>query len=169
MSTKDCIAKKHAQELRGLLQGLMLDDELDDSEVQALSAWLEAHDGLCRTPPFAELHQKVDRILEDGKITEDERAELIGWSGLFLDSEPFAETTMSSMTRLQALLVGIAQDGKVTEDEVDALGEWMLDYEDHREHWPFKQTWELLDRICADGVISTDERAEVLLFCESFA
>lgn len=73
------------QFLSGLVHGIMADGELSDREVAALSSWVNANDFLAGTYPFDEIHGMLCAILADGKITEDERNQLMALFSNFLD------------------------------------------------------------------------------------
>nr|DAV29994.1 MAG TPA: DNA ligase-like protein [Caudoviricetes sp.] len=73
------------QFLSGLVHGIMADGELSDREVAALSSWVNANDFLAGTYPFDEIHGMLCVILADGKITEDERNQLMALFSNFLD------------------------------------------------------------------------------------
>lgn len=64
-------------ELLGLAEGLISDHVLADTEVQFLDQWLKHHDAIAHTWPGDVLHQRVQHVLADGKVTEEERAHLI--------------------------------------------------------------------------------------------
>lgn len=73
------------QFLSGLVHGIMADGELSDREIAALSSWVNANDFLAGTYPFDEIHGMLCAILADGKITEDERNQLMALFSNFLD------------------------------------------------------------------------------------
>lgn len=73
------------QFLSGLVHGIMADGELSDKEISALSSWVNANDFLAGTYPFDEIHGMLCAILADGKITEDERNQLMALFSNFLD------------------------------------------------------------------------------------
>lgn len=70
-------------ELVGLCRGLIADDKISTAEIMYLSSWLE-NAGFIAEWPASEIAQTVERILEDGVITKEEKQELkILIQGLF--------------------------------------------------------------------------------------
>ena len=61
--------------LYGHLKGISLDDELNNDEIGKLHGWLESHESLCGQWPFSEIKERLDVILSDDVVDEDEREE----------------------------------------------------------------------------------------------
>lgn len=157
------------QSLAGIAQGIALDYEVSDAEVGVLTEWLSLHSALLNRQPFKDLADLVARVLEDGKIDDDERDEILDWCQRFSSHESVAvKTTTDALRRLHGVLHGIAADGEVTAQEVVDLGDWLQDHHELIDIWPFCDLHELLDRVLADGVVDDDERAQVLAFCQPF-
>lgn len=88
------------QFLNGMVHGMMADGKLDDAEIRTLHVWLDANDFLQGSYPFDELTTLVHTILEDGKITTDERNSLLSFmSNLveFKDSYNLIEADYASL------------------------------------------------------------------------
>jgi len=66
---------KTSQELIGLCNGILADDKITTAEVRYLSSWLEDA-GCINEWPASEIAQLLERILEDGKVTKEEKSEL---------------------------------------------------------------------------------------------
>ncbi len=73
------------QFLSGLIHGIMADGELGDSEVSALSAWINANDFLSGTYPFDEINSMLCDVLSDRVITHEEREQLMALFGEIID------------------------------------------------------------------------------------
>ena len=73
------------QFLSGLLHGIMADGVLDDREVHALSAWLNANRYLAGCYPFDEIDSLVSSTLADKKIDQEERERLMAYFSNFID------------------------------------------------------------------------------------
>lgn len=88
------------QFLNGMVHGMMADGKLDDKEIHALRLWLDTNDFLQGCYPFDELTTLVHTILEDGKITTDERNSLLAFmSNLveFKDSYNLVESDFATL------------------------------------------------------------------------
>ena len=62
-------------ELVGLCKGLIADDKITTPEVRFLNSWLEDA-GCINEWPASEIAQLLERILEDGKVTKEEKGDL---------------------------------------------------------------------------------------------
>lgn len=73
------------QFLSGLIHGIMADGELSDEEISKLKSWIDANDYLAGTYPFDEINSLLYSALEDKKISEDERQQLMAFFGNLID------------------------------------------------------------------------------------
>ena len=64
-------------ELIGFLTGVAADGVLNDDEVSAMSFWLEENASIRATWPASVVVNRLELILEDGIITEEERSDLL--------------------------------------------------------------------------------------------
>jgi NAD-dependent DNA ligase len=69
--------RQSAAQLVGIAAGLVADRILTDGEIQFLHGWLEAHDEVSVAWPGNIILARVHAVLEDGIITDAERAYLI--------------------------------------------------------------------------------------------
>lgn len=60
--------------LLGIIQGIMADQQLNDTEIHGLNNWLNINAG--ETWPASLIKAKVNKILEDGIVTNSERQDL---------------------------------------------------------------------------------------------
>ena len=67
---------KALQELQGILFGVICDNVLNDDEILFIEKWLDSHKELKGNYPYDKIYSKIEDVLEDGIITEDERADL---------------------------------------------------------------------------------------------
>lgn len=66
-----------AATLVGMVQGVLSDGELQDSEIAFLRAWLLGNKVASQSWPGNVLHMRIEQCLEDGVITPDERQHLM--------------------------------------------------------------------------------------------
>ena len=66
-----------ADELVGFLTGVASDGILNDQEVEALSSWLNRNESIRDKWPASVVVNRLNHILEDGLITEEERQDLL--------------------------------------------------------------------------------------------
>lgn len=72
---KQADAAKTMPELIGICRGLIADDKITTAEVKFLNSWLEDVSFISEWPA-SEIAQTMERILEDGIITKEEKEEL---------------------------------------------------------------------------------------------
>lgn len=70
------VADRQTTQLIGIAQGLIADGHLNDGEIHFLHKWLVANEAVQANPLISLLVQRIDEILADGVIDEDERADL---------------------------------------------------------------------------------------------
>jgi len=144
MRTADLHLQRSTETLLGYLQGIACDDHLSDLEIANLQGWLETHHALRQHYPFDEITVRVESILQDSVIDEEERADLLEWcADLSLDTHPVYELIDMATRQLHGVLHGIQSDGKVTEEEVYGLRDWLEHFRIFRGAWPFSDAFAL--------------------------
>lgn len=79
--------KESLGELLGLARGMLADQELSNSEINVMRAWLADHADLARSFPGNVIQSRVEAVLEDGIITEEERNHLVETLAQLLDGK----------------------------------------------------------------------------------
>jgi len=73
----DRITSRQIDELIGLARGLVADNHINQQEVEFLQKWLAANLHISGQPIVHTLYRRVDEILADGIVDDDEKAELL--------------------------------------------------------------------------------------------
>lgn len=71
--------------LHGVLNGIGIDGVIEQGEVWGLRDWLQNYDTFKHHWPFSHTWTLVGRILEDGKVTEEEKKELLDFCRRFVE------------------------------------------------------------------------------------
>lgn len=71
------VVRKSLNNLMGIVNGLVCDNNLTDTEIQFLATWLEENQHVANQYPANIVFRRVSEVLADGVITEAERAELL--------------------------------------------------------------------------------------------
>lgn len=74
---RKAIDDRHIDTLIGLSKGLLADGRIDPSEAQALHQWLTQARASSRHPVILNLLSRVDEMLADGMLDQDESSELL--------------------------------------------------------------------------------------------
>lgn len=72
--------------LHGVLNGIGIDGTINDEEVWGLHGWLQNYTVLKNHWPFSGTWTLIERILEDGKVTEEEKKELLDFCRRFVET-----------------------------------------------------------------------------------
>lgn len=154
--------------LRGIIMGINSGEAANEKEIAELTNWCSLHENLRTQHPFSELLPKVDTVLEDGEIDEDEREDLLWLCENFTGEGEYYDLISSKIQFLHGLVHGIMADGRLTNQEIRALQDWLLDQEDLKGTYPFDEIDALLTEILADQFITEDERASLMAFLSNF-
>lgn len=73
--------------LQGICYGIIADGEVNKHEVYMLKNWLEENEHLSNEEPYKKFHKIILRVLEDGKVDNEESKELQELFTKFLKSE----------------------------------------------------------------------------------
>jgi NAD-dependent DNA ligase len=71
------ILRREVSELLGLCRGIIADGVVSPEEVQFLTNWLATHPMACCSFPGSAIVARLQRIYEDGVVTEEERTDLL--------------------------------------------------------------------------------------------
>jgi NAD-dependent DNA ligase len=73
----DRITSRQIDELIGLARGLAADGDLNQPEVEFLQKWLAANLAVSQQPLIRTLYHRIDAVLADGVVDEDEKSTLL--------------------------------------------------------------------------------------------
>lgn len=93
-------ADSEVQELLGLAKGIIADGVVTDEEANALRKWMRANAYAADVWPLTVLSDRLGRIFADGRVDDEERAELFELLCAATGEKPSASTEMNRATRL---------------------------------------------------------------------
>ena len=73
-----------------------------------------------------------------------------------------------AMQSLAGVVQGISLDHEISNAEIGVLSDWLAMYASLLHRQPFGELAELVERILADGVVTAEEREELLDWCQRF-
>jgi hypothetical protein len=132
------------RKLEGIVNGILVDSIIEDSEIRQLEMWCSDYRDLCEAHPFNQIVPYINRILAEGRISSEEMETLQWFIGqLYQDSvredaglaagntdsvagRAVAEAAReAAVDRLTGLLCGIMADGSINAAELATLRECM--------------------------------------------
>lgn len=159
--------EKSVNSLIGIVEGIAIDGSINSTEIGFLENWLNEHLELKDKHPFNELVPVIESAIQDGELSEDERADIL-WLCERLTSTEFTNRTTADMQRLHAMLGGIVADGVITEDELRGLSSWMENHDHLKKCWPYEEVENMIFRVMADKKIDEKEHDELKGFFSEF-
>ena len=143
--------------LKGVLQGVDIDSEIESDEVEGLRGWIGLYEPLKDIHPFNELFPVVMAALEDGRIDATEKADILWLSHQLTKNSRYLDRVTASLQEMNGVLAGVLLDGELKEDEVYGLKAW-LDKNTHlRRVWPYDEVDSLVNSIIASQQVTSDE------------
>lgn len=153
--------------LKGILIGIVADQELNEKELLFLDTWLKSQHFLSDDQEVVEILSKVGDVLEAKQINPGELQLLQSSIELLVQQIP--ETDLSELRsvgqrhELEGFLSGVASDGVLNDQEIGALSQWLNQNESIRQIWPASVVVNRLNHILDDGIITEEERQDLLL------
>lgn len=154
--------------LEGIVRGIASDGKVTNSELGVLTRWIGDHLEFVNHHPFNEVIPRLNEILSDGIVDEEETADILWLCDKFTTDETFYDNVTADMQRLQGILGGIVADAKITKEELKALQDWMDEHEHLRTCWPYDEIEALIISVLQDGVIDEAEHRALLRFFGEF-
>lgn len=159
---------KSLNTLKGLLDGIEIDQEITKDEIQELRNWCNEYLTYENQHPYNELLPVITSAIEDNVLDDDEMKD-IRW---FLDKATgenfYYDHITSELQVLQGIMHGIIADGVVTDDEIKNISDWIDDHTGLEGTYPYDELNTLLLEILKDGEVSNNERTILKAFFNEF-
>jgi len=158
---------KAVNSLIGLLEGISIDHNINDAEIQFLEIWLADHRISSNRHPFNELFPVVEQAISDGILTSEEKEDIV-WLCDRLTSNEYFNTATTDMQKLHAIMAGIGADGVITVEELKGLMTWLDDHEHLKTCWPYDEVQSMVLGVLADKKIDSEEHKMLMNFFGEF-
>jgi len=161
--TKPSELHKAINMLRGMVAGVSANGSVSAEEAMELAHWCSLHANLRNRHPFDEILPIVEAAIEDGKIDEDEKADIL-WACDKISGGDYYDEVASSIQYLHGLVHGMLADGQLSDSEIQALKVWLDDNDFLQGTYPFDELYSLASIILADKRITEEERETLMAF-----
>lgn len=170
MSAKTTEIQRSMETFRGIIEGIIANEQVNADELGALESWASNHRTIAQVYPVSEALSLSDQILADGFVSPEESREFCDWATLMLRQlGQSGDETAAAVSELHGYLNGIAADEIVDRRELESLQRWLNRYDSRLQLYPFAEAAELVNDILADGVVTAEERDRFLRFAYQFA
>ncbi len=162
---------KSLNSLIGILEGIIADEHISESEKHELNNWYSLHEYLLNTYPFSEIFPAIRLAFQDNILDIEEAKGILWLCQKFVNSqqeELYFDIITSQIQQLEGILHGIVSDGVVSEAEINNLGDWLDENEHLAGMYPFDEVYSLLIAAKEDKVVSKDEQNMLKAFFSTF-
>ena len=166
--TKPAELHKAVNTLKGLIEGIQIDNKINSEEVEELMNWCYMHQHLEDRHPFRELLPLIREVYSDGIVTEEEAKDILWVCNNFESDSEYYNAITSAIQNLFGIMHGIMADNIITDEEVIALKGWLQEHEFLAGTYPFDEIESLVMTILLDGNISEEERDILKGFFSNF-
>ena len=151
-------AHKAYNSLKGIIDGISIDEKINEREVAELAAWCEKHEYLSSQNPFYDLITNVQVIISDNEVTIEEIEDMKWLCEKLEGGFSYYDVFTSDLQQLQGICHGILADGRVKDEEVVQLNNWLAEHNHLSSYYPYDEITSLVTEVISDGVIDDDER-----------
>lgn len=163
------IADKAVYTLKGILEGIQLDNDINEAEISELYAWCETYKSIALKNPFKEIVNTIQSTITGDKDKSEAIDDLVWLMQKYDSSFNYYGAITSELQLLQGICHGLVADGRLTDEEIFELDKW-LDSNDHlSSYYPYDEIRTLVLTIVSDKKIDEDERILLLAYLNQFA
>ncbi len=149
--------------LKGIIEGIHCDEHLTPTEELFLRAWKENDTFNLNDGDFIDIHEQIEDILEDSIISSEEKADLEAMlDDILLYGDLVSDEIDALVNQLLGFLNGISADDILNDVEISSLNKLLESTPELTEAWPGNILKARIDEIVEDGVVTNDERQDLL-------
>jgi NAD-dependent DNA ligase len=149
--------------LKGILAGVVADERLNEKELLFLDSWLQSQEFLSEDSDVVAILSLVGEILEDGVISPDELQQMqVRIEQILSSKDSETSESVGHIEELVGFLTGTASDGVLNDQEISGMSDWLDRNEAVKEVWPASVIVMRLAAILEDGIITDEERGDLL-------
>ena len=154
--------------LKGIIDGIHCDEELNSIEEMYLRAWKDNDMFQFNDGDFIDVHEQIEDILEDSIITSEEKIDLQQMLDDILKYDAIHEEGYNALAnQLLGFLSGISADDNLNDKEIFHLNDLLNRSPLLCGQWPGIALKKRLDEVLLDSVIDEKERKDLLNLIKS--
>lgn len=161
-------ADKAINSLKGILLGINLDGEVNETELKELSQWAEDHHDLIERNPFREFMSVIYNTVNHEVPSKEAIEDLYWLCQKYEGDNYYYDGVTADLQTLMGLCHGILADGVIQEQEVFGLHEWLKDHEHLSSYWPYDELRSLVLSIVEDNKVDEDEKSILKAYFNEF-
>lgn len=143
-------------ELLGILRSINYDEVINDLEIESLKQWIEVNSNN-NDPRFQEIIKKLNKILEDNKITESEKFGIIKMAEQYYSLGKAFDNT----AELVGIVEGIISDNEINLMELKKLKKWMSENTQLEGSFFYDRLNKVIKTILDDGILDDTEKQQL--------
>lgn len=161
-------ADKAIGSLKGILQGINLDNEVNEKEINELHQWVVEHNDIIHRNPFNEFMNIIENTIS-GDIPHSETIEDLFWLCQKYEGDNYYYNGITTeLQTLQGLCHGILSDGVINETEVFNLHKWLEESEHLNTYYPYDEIRSLVLSIVSDNKVDEEEKIVLKAYLNQF-
>ncbi|GAA4443322.1 hypothetical protein GCM10023188_43890 [Pontibacter saemangeumensis] len=162
-------ADKAINSLKGILQGIKLDGEVNASEVKELQGWCTKHHDLVNRNPFKELMLLINEAVNEDANRPELMEDLVWLCQQYEHNSVFYDAATADLQILQGICHGVLADGMITDKEVEELDKWLDGHAHLDTYYPYDEVSSLITSVLSDGKVDEQERKRLMAYFNEFA
>jgi hypothetical protein len=167
--TSKAEAHKAFNTLCGIVEGITMDNKINDNEIRELESWCENHQHLIYSNPFRDIVSNIQALLTDSDDFCFETIEDIKWiCDIHKDGFAYYKTFSSDLQKLNGILHGIMADGELLDAEIHSLALWLENNQHLATYYPYDKIVSLVGGVLEDSKINEDERLMLKSYFNDF-
>jgi hypothetical protein len=164
--------RKGLQTLLGIMDGVTADWQLIDAEVAFLDTWLREHKELLTDTDAREVFDFAQHVLNKGGADTVALCDMRGTIQAILENRPEHNDdgqAIDGMNRLIGMVHGVTADRRLMDREILRLQHWIEEAAGGAlaRNWPGSAILGRITEILADGIVTDEERADLLDMLDS--
>lgn len=161
-------ADKAINSLKGILEGINLDNSVNALEINELNEWAKKHKGLVNRNPFREFMAIIEECANQDVADKEVIEDLFWLCQKYENDNYYYNAVTADLQTLQGLCHGILADGIINDKEIYELNAWLEKNKHLTTYYPYDELCSLLLSITSDGTIDDGERLVLKAYFNQF-